>query len=69
VHPDGVATREQRNLRAILEEEISELPPEIKRLYEQYAVAPFHQPCIRFGDSPIEQVFVVAKNSDLALLR
>jgi len=57
----------RETFEGILEEEVAALRPEVKRLYEQYAVALFHQPCIHVENSPIEQVFVVAKNGDRLL--
>jgi len=54
--------REQ--FETILAEEIAALRPEIKRLYEQYAVPPFPQPCFRSESYANEQVYVVAKNCD-----
>jgi|SRR6267154_2225393 len=54
------ASRER--FERILAEETRALRPEVMRLYEQYAVSPFQQPCLREQNSPTERVFVVAKN-------
>jgi len=48
----------------ILSEEVSSLAPDLVRLYQQYAVQPFHLPCIRDEGSAMEQVFVIAKNGN-----
>ena len=51
----------------ILSSEIPSLAPEIQRLYEQYAVQPFHLPCLRDQGGAQERVFVVAKNGNRLL--
>jgi hypothetical protein len=51
----------------ILSSEVAPLEPHQKQLYAQYAVEPFHLPCVRFQDSGVEQVFVVAKNGNYLL--
>ncbi|HXE33308.1 MAG TPA: hypothetical protein VN087_05300 [Verrucomicrobiae bacterium] len=51
----------------ILSREISSLAPGVQRLYEQYAVQPFHLPCLRDQGAVREQVFVVAKKGNRLL--
>jgi hypothetical protein len=50
----------RERFESILAEETRALRPEVMRLYEQYAVSPFQQLCLREQNSPTEQVFVVA---------
>jgi hypothetical protein len=57
----------KEKFEGILREEIGALRPEVLRLYEQYAVRPFQQPCLRDQNCTIEQVFVVAKNGNRLL--
>jgi hypothetical protein len=51
----------------ILSSEVSSLEPHVGRLYHQYAVEPFHLPCLRFCESGVEKAFVVAKSGDRLL--
>jgi len=48
----------------ILTQEIAALEPQTKRLYQQYAVRPFHQRCVRGKDYGTEHVYVVARNGN-----
>jgi hypothetical protein len=57
----------REKFESILKEEIDALRPEVKRLYERYAVTPFEQLCLREQNSATERVFVVAKNANRLL--
>lgn len=51
----------------ILRKEIETLPTEVLRIYKQYAVVPFEQPCFRDSEYPNERVFVAARAGDRLL--
>jgi hypothetical protein len=57
----------KEKFEAILTDELETLRPEVIRLYEQYAVQPFQQPCVREENSGIEHVFVLAKKQQRLL--
>jgi hypothetical protein len=57
----------KEKFEAILAEELETLRPEVMRLYEQYAIQPFQQPCVREKNSETERVFVVAKKEERLL--
>ena len=57
----------KETFEAILAEELETLRPEVMRLYEQYAVPPFQQPCVREENSGTEHVFVLAKKEERLL--
>jgi len=58
----GPVNREK--FESILAEETEALRPEVMRLYGQYTVSPFQQPCLREQNSATEHVFVVARNGE-----